>query len=233
MLRSHRRTAWALVSLPRASRRRPGRRHAHGVGTRGPNRALDVARRRPRAHRQQDLRDTAGVRRVAEVLRHRGAVPAIPAAAVGYVAHQLGIDPSELAGYVWSGRTIEYHRAQIRQALGFQQTTEDDEARLAQWLAERREGSRRPRADVRDMEGSSRAGAGRPGDDRAAHARRGREVDIGPLLLSGSSGSQDATSPVTAGAGPRRRSPAIALTRSSAACSSTTRSLRVAPMGRP
>jgi hypothetical protein len=52
------------------------------------------------------------------------------------VAHQLGIDPSELANYSWSGRTIEYHRAQIRQALGFHQTTEDDEARLAEWLAD-------------------------------------------------------------------------------------------------
>jgi hypothetical protein len=59
----------------------------------------------------------------------------VPRVASAYVARQLGIDPSAIAGYGWSGRTIEYHRAQIRRALGFRQTTEADEARLAQWLA--------------------------------------------------------------------------------------------------
>ncbi|MFN2506058.1 MAG: DUF4158 domain-containing protein [Acidimicrobiales bacterium] len=56
----------------------------------------------------------------------------IPTAAAGYVAGQLKIEPSELANYSWSGRTIEYHRAQIRSAFAFRQPTEDDEARLAQ-----------------------------------------------------------------------------------------------------
>ena len=60
----------------------------------------------------------------------------IPTVAVGYVAHQLGLEPSELADYSWYGRTIEYHRAQIRQAFGFRQTTEGDEERLAEWLAD-------------------------------------------------------------------------------------------------
>ena len=40
------------------------------------------------------------------------------------------MDPSELAKYGWSARTIEYHRAQIRRAFGFHKTTEADEARL-------------------------------------------------------------------------------------------------------
>ncbi len=35
------------------------------------------------------------------------------------------------------GREGEYHRAQIRAALGFRQATEQDEAALAAWLAER------------------------------------------------------------------------------------------------
>lgn len=68
--------------------------------------------------------------------RFPGCVEDIPTAAAQYVARQLKMDSSDLATYSWSGRTIEYHRAQIRAALGFRQTTEGDEARLAQWLAE-------------------------------------------------------------------------------------------------
>ena len=41
-----------------------------------------------------------------------------------------------LASYVWTGRTIEYHRAQIRGALGFREATIQDEESLARWLAE-------------------------------------------------------------------------------------------------
>ena len=58
----------------------------------------------------------------------------LPPAAVGYVARQVGVDPVELAGYEWSGRTFEYHRAQIRRALGFRRFGEDDEAKLGGWL---------------------------------------------------------------------------------------------------
>jgi hypothetical protein len=60
----------------------------------------------------------------------------LPPAAVSYVARQVGVDPVELAGYEWSGRTFEYHRAQIRRALGFRRFGEDDEARLGGWLAD-------------------------------------------------------------------------------------------------
>lgn len=41
-----------------------------------------------------------------------------PRAAVDYVAGLVRVDPSALAKYAWSGRTIEYHRAQIRGATG-------------------------------------------------------------------------------------------------------------------
>ncbi len=41
----------------------------------------------------------------------------------------------ELGRYDWSGRTIEYHRAQIRAELGFREATGDDERRMAGWLA--------------------------------------------------------------------------------------------------
>jgi len=65
--------------------------------------------------------------------RHAGEYPA---AAVDYVGRQVGVDPVELADYEWSGRTFEYHRAQVRRAMGFRRFSEDDEAKLAGWLAE-------------------------------------------------------------------------------------------------
>ncbi|MFD3508081.1 DUF4158 domain-containing protein [Nocardia sp. NPDC058666] len=48
----------------------------------------------------------------------------IPDEAIEYVARQVGVERTEIAFYDWSGRTIEYHRAQIRQALGFRERTE-------------------------------------------------------------------------------------------------------------
>lgn len=65
--------------------------------------------------------------------RHGGEYPP---AAVDYVARQVGVDPGVLADYDWSGRTVEYHRAQIRRALRFRRFSEEDEAKLAGWLAE-------------------------------------------------------------------------------------------------
>jgi hypothetical protein len=58
-----------------------------------------------------------------------------PSAVVAYVAEQIKVDPKELAGYRWSGRTIEYHRAQVRDAFGFREFTRADEDKLADWLS--------------------------------------------------------------------------------------------------
>jgi len=60
----------------------------------------------------------------------------LPPAAIDYVARQVGVDPATLADYEWSGSTVEYHRSQIRRALGFRRSNLDDEAKLAGWLAE-------------------------------------------------------------------------------------------------
>jgi len=60
----------------------------------------------------------------------------VPGAVVVFVAKQVGVAPEEFLQYQWRGRTIEYHRAQIRTALGFREATEQDEAALASWLAE-------------------------------------------------------------------------------------------------
>jgi hypothetical protein len=64
--------------------------------------------------------------------RHVGEVPR---AAIDCVAQQVkGADALRAAR--WSVRTIEYHRAQVRAALGFREPTVEDEDRLAAWLAE-------------------------------------------------------------------------------------------------
>ncbi|MPZ66640.1 MAG: Tn3 family transposase [Pseudonocardiaceae bacterium] len=60
----------------------------------------------------------------------------IPAAAVDYVASQVRVEPTEFAKYSLTGRTVEYHRSQIREAMGFRPATEADEQRWTGWLAE-------------------------------------------------------------------------------------------------
>ncbi|MFY1621568.1 Tn3 family transposase [Micromonospora sp. WMMD735] len=59
----------------------------------------------------------------------------LPNEAVEFVARQVGVEPAELGLYEWSGRTIEYHRAQIRSHLGFRECTVADAEQLTRWLA--------------------------------------------------------------------------------------------------
>jgi hypothetical protein len=47
--------------------------------------------------------------------RHAGELPPI---AEEFVGGQVKVDPAVFREYAWSGRTVEYHRAQIRTALG-------------------------------------------------------------------------------------------------------------------
>jgi uncharacterized protein DUF4158 len=58
----------------------------------------------------------------------------LPDAAVDYVGRQVGVQAAELAFYEWSGRTIEFHRGQIRGALGFRECSVSDADKLADWL---------------------------------------------------------------------------------------------------
>jgi len=47
--------------------------------------------------------------------------------------------------YEWTGRTTEYHRAQIRQHLGFRECSTADADKLTAWLAEQvAQAERRP-----------------------------------------------------------------------------------------
>jgi hypothetical protein len=60
----------------------------------------------------------------------------LPDEAVAYVARQVKVPASDLGLYEWSGRTFEYHRAQIRAFLGFRECTVADAGKLTAWLAE-------------------------------------------------------------------------------------------------
>src|SRR3982751_371285 len=51
----------------------------------------------------------------------------LPDAAVGYVADQVKVAPSAFSAYSWSGRSISYHREQVRAAFGFREFTRGDE----------------------------------------------------------------------------------------------------------
>lgn len=59
----------------------------------------------------------------------------VPAAAVEYVAQQVRVPAEAWAAYDWQGDRIKRHRAEIRAAYGFRANTEEDQERLAQWLA--------------------------------------------------------------------------------------------------
>jgi hypothetical protein len=59
----------------------------------------------------------------------------IPPAAIVFLARELALPPELYAQYRWTGRTIAFHRTQIRQALGFREATVQDAEELAAWLA--------------------------------------------------------------------------------------------------
>ncbi|GGM81870.1 hypothetical protein GCM10012275_60570 [Longimycelium tulufanense] len=74
----------------------------------------------------------------------------LPAAAIEYVARQVEVPASELDSYAWSGRTVEFHRSQIRQALGFRECSVADAEKLTEWLIENVTQSERRAERVRE-----------------------------------------------------------------------------------
>ncbi|RYG75761.1 DUF4158 domain-containing protein [Yimella sp. RIT 621] len=70
---------------------------------------------------------------------HHGHFPeredVLPPEAVRFVADQVKVPASELTRYEWSGRSIKYHRAQIRSHLGFRECSVEDADKLTSWLA--------------------------------------------------------------------------------------------------
>ena len=58
----------------------------------------------------------------------------IPGVVISFVATQVDVAPEAYLQYTWAGRTIEYHRALIRKALGFKELTQEDAEQMQQWL---------------------------------------------------------------------------------------------------
>jgi hypothetical protein len=72
-------------------------------------------------------------------------VAELPDAAIEFVARQLQVPAVDVGTYEWTGRSIERHRAQIREHLGFRECTVTDAEQLTAWLAEHvAERERRP-----------------------------------------------------------------------------------------
>jgi hypothetical protein len=91
----------------------------------------------------------------------------IPDSAIEYVARQVGVSATDFAFYEWSGRTIEFHRGQIRRALGFRECGVADADKLT-----RVAGSERHPGRAESGTGARRAaGAVSGGADRAAVGR--------------------------------------------------------------
>src|SRR5712691_10121184 len=60
----------------------------------------------------------------------------LPGVVISHLAKQVDVPAELYPRYEWSGRTIEYHRAQIRTFLGFREATVQDGHELVAWLAE-------------------------------------------------------------------------------------------------
>jgi hypothetical protein len=55
----------------------------------------------------------------------------VPTAVARYLGSLVKVDPALYARYPWTGRSIKYHKAQIRRVYGTRPPTEDDEERWA------------------------------------------------------------------------------------------------------
>lgn len=58
----------------------------------------------------------------------------ISAEIIQYVAKQVGVPVDSFQEYDWDGRTIKYHRAQIRDYMGFRESTSEDMEQIKSWL---------------------------------------------------------------------------------------------------
>jgi hypothetical protein len=58
----------------------------------------------------------------------------VPKPIVTYLANQLNLSPELYLQYDWTGRTITYHRTQIREHLAFRETTMADAEEVTAWL---------------------------------------------------------------------------------------------------
>lgn len=72
--------------------------------------------------------------------QHEGRFPLVPtdvpSVIVAYVAEQLGQKPDAWFEYPWQGRSVGYHRANIRKFCGFREATVEDSRQLKKWLVQ-------------------------------------------------------------------------------------------------
>lgn len=59
----------------------------------------------------------------------------IPKEVLLYISKQLNLDIFLIDEYDWNGRTIKYHRAQIREFFGFKESTLEDTEHVSAWLS--------------------------------------------------------------------------------------------------
>ncbi|ARF69064.1 hypothetical protein B7C51_16495 [Paenibacillus larvae subsp. pulvifaciens] len=53
---------------------------------------------------------------------------------IAYIAKQIFSDPELYARYDWTGRSITYHRTQIREFFEFREDTVQDAQEMIDWL---------------------------------------------------------------------------------------------------
>ena len=58
----------------------------------------------------------------------------VPGIVISFVATQVGVAPEVYSQYDWQGRSIEYHRAEIRKLLSFRESTVADAEQMKHWL---------------------------------------------------------------------------------------------------
>jgi TnpA family transposase len=70
--------------------------------------------------------------------QHQGSFPSfkneVAEQVISFVATQVGVVPEAYLQYDWNGRTIKDHRAEIREILGFRESTVVDAEQMQQWL---------------------------------------------------------------------------------------------------
>lgn len=59
----------------------------------------------------------------------------IPKEVLLYISKQLNLEALRMNEYDWEGRTIKYHRAQIREFFGFNEATTEDIQSVTEWLS--------------------------------------------------------------------------------------------------
>jgi hypothetical protein len=103
----------------------------------------------------------------------------LPDEAVKFVAGQVRVPASDLESYDWSGRTVERHRAEIRELLGFRECSVADYTAAADWLVEQVTQVERVPEQVR-VELAQLVEAASPGAAGHCTAEPDRPVRAGP-----------------------------------------------------